>query len=504
MPTRTIPPTPTLRATLRQQAHDFAAAKSLTPPVPIERLEALANEFIAAKGLDASLRDWLMVELHNGAWLPTVAAIPHERRLLLLPKCLRHSQRCQAEIDDLGLLCHGCGQCIIPSLQAMADRQGMLSLVAEGFTSVIELIRQHVVDAVIGVSCLDSLEKAFPLLISHAVPGLAVALNDDGCANTHVDTDYVAQLLPLHSDNAMPLLNYDTIRSHVDQWFTPQALATMLTPATDATTRAAHQWLLSGGSRWRPFLLAATYVALTTPPTVPDGFAARKDALTFPPEVVKAAVATECFHKASLVHDDIQDNDDLRYGKPTVHAQHGIPMAINIGDLLLGEGYRLLASLPDKRMLQAVAEAHVSLCLGQGAELEWEPGQKATIDQVLNIFRLKTVPAFEMALRLGLYAARVPDSQAIGEAIHRYSLALGTAYQLRDDLCDSDSEPSGKPSAVHALRQQQPQASLEDIKASLKAMADDYRTQALTALADIEVFELKRLLFQATDIILPK
>ena len=504
MPTRTIPPTPTLRATLRQQAHDFAAAKSLTPPVPIERLEALANEFIAAKGLDASLRDWLMVELHNGAWLPTVAAIPHERRLLLLPKCLRHSQRCQAEIDDLGLLCHGCGQCIIPSLQAMADRQGMLSLVAEGFTSVIELIRQHVVDVVIGVSCLDSLEKAFPLLISHAVPGLAVALNDDGCANTHVDTDYVAQLLPLHSDNAMPLLNYDTIRSHVDQWFTPQALATMLTPATDATTRAAHQWLLSGGSRWRPFLLAATYVALTTPSTVPDGFAVGKDALTFPPEVVKAAVATECFHKASLVHDDIQDNDDLRYGKPTVHAQHGIPMAINIGDLLLGEGYRLLASLPDKRMLQAVAEAHVSLCLGQGAELEWEPGQKATIDQVLNIFRLKTVPAFEMALRLGLYAARVLDSRAIGESIHRYSLALGTAYQLRDDLCDSDSEPSGKPSAVHALRQQQPQASLEDIKASLKAMADDYRTQALTALADIEVFELKRLLFQATDIILPK
>lgn len=502
MSTRAIPPTPTQRATLRRQAHDFAAAKSLTPPVPIERLEALAEEFIADKGIDASLRDWLMVEMHNGAWLPTVAAIPHERRLLLLPKCLRDSHRCQAEIDDLGLLCHGCGQCVIPGLQTLADRERMLSLVAEGFTSVIELIRQHVVDAVIGVSCLDSLEKAFPLLISHAVPGIAVALNDDGCADTHVDTDYVAQLLPLHSDNAMQLLNYDTIRSHVDQWFTPQALSTMLTPPNDDTTRAAHQWLLSGGSRWRPFLLAATYAALNTPASANGGLPDGKDTLTFPPEVVRAAVATECFHKASLVHDDIQDNDQERYGQPTVHAQHGVPMAINIGDLLLGEGYRLLAALPDKRMVQAVAEAHVSLCLGQGAELAWKPGQKATIDQVLNIFRLKTVPAFDMALRLGLYAARVADDSDIVNATHRYSLALGTAYQLRDDMDDIDSEPTGKPSAAQALRQQQPQATKEDIKAQLKAMTDDYRTQALTALSSIKSFELKRLLFQATNIIL--
>ena len=128
-----------------------------------------------------------MVEIHNQIWLPIVAGIPHERRLLMLPKCLSRYGECQAEYDEYGLLCHRCGRCHIPNLQDKVEQLGGLSIVAEGFTQVIELIENRVVDAVIGVSCLDSLEKAFPLLVRHAVPGLAIALNDSGCQNTHVD-----------------------------------------------------------------------------------------------------------------------------------------------------------------------------------------------------------------------------------------------------------------------------------------------------------------------------
>ena len=51
----------------------------------------------------------------------------------------------------------------------------------------------------------------------------------------------------------------------------------------------------------------------------------------------------ECFHKASLIHDDIEDDDAQRYGEPTLHVEHGVPVALNVGDLLIGEGYRLLA-----------------------------------------------------------------------------------------------------------------------------------------------------------------
>jgi geranylgeranyl pyrophosphate synthase len=372
----------------------------------------------------------------------------------------------------------------------------MLSMVAEGFTSVIELIRQHVVDAVIGISCLDSLEKAFPLLVSHAVPGIAVALNDGGCKDTHVDTDYVAQLLSKRSEETMMLLDYDSVREEVDRWFEPEALATVLTPARDTTTKAALEWMLCGGSRWRPFLLAAVYSAIK----VESGKSKVEDRFSIPDEVMRAAIAVECFHKASLVHDDIQDNDEERYGQPTVHARYGEAMAINIGDLLLGEGYRLLASLPNKELLGVVANAHVSLCLGQGAELSWQSGQPVTIEEVLQIFRQKTVPAFEVALSLGLLSADGDEHTA--QKLHDYSEALGIAYQLKDDMSDIDSEHTAKPSAVYALRLQFPGISDEEIRDKMSAMVEEYQTRALASLAEIDSFELKRLLFQATERIL--
>ena len=225
---RVCPSSHIQRIRLRRLAHEFASNKMLEPPLSLNDLEKLATEFLMVYDLDMSLRDWVMIELHNGVWMPTVASIPHERRLLLLPKCLRNASDCKGEMDDLGLLCHNCGRCVIPDLQQLADSHGMLSMVAEGFTSVIELIRQHVVDAVIGVSCIDSLEKAFPLLVSHAVPGIAIALNDGGCHNTHVDTDYVAELLPQRVDRTVDLLDYDQIRSEVEKWFAPESLSLRL------------------------------------------------------------------------------------------------------------------------------------------------------------------------------------------------------------------------------------------------------------------------------------
>jgi geranylgeranyl pyrophosphate synthase len=503
MANRTIPQTLAERRRLRQLAHDFVSEKALHPPVMLSRLEALAAEFVRKNNLDEGLRDWLMVEIHNAVWLPMVASIPYSRRLLLLPKCLRDSKRCEGEMDDLGLLCHRCERCVIPDLQTQADHIGMLSMVAEGFTSVIELIRQHVVDAVIGISCLDSLEKAFPLLVSHAVPGIAVALNDGGCKDTHVDTDYVAQLLSKRSEETMMLLDYDSVREEVDRWFEPEALATVLTPARDTTTKAALEWMLCGGSRWRPFLLAAVYAAIKVESRKYKADSEKgkvEEQFSIPDEVMRAAIAVECFHKASLVHDDIQDKDEERYGQPTVHARYGEAMAINIGDLLLGEGYRLLASLPNKELLGVVANAHVSLCLGQGAELSWQSGQPVTIEEVLQIFRQKTVPAFEVALSLGLLSADGDEHTA--QKLHDYSEALGIAYQLKDDMSDIDSEHTAKPSAVYALRQQFPGISDEEIRDNISAMVEEYQTRALASLAEIDSFELKRLLFQATERIL--
>src|SRR5260370_19193846 len=66
------------------------------------------------------------------------------------------------------------------------------------------------------------------------------------------------------------------------------------------------------------------------------------DKLELPDSVRRVALAIEAFHKASLVHDDIEDDDTFRYGRETLHRQYGVGTAINVGDYLLGLGYRLI------------------------------------------------------------------------------------------------------------------------------------------------------------------
>lgn len=484
---RHIPASRKERDELRSRIRTFAAERKVVPPVTLQNLEALADSFLQGDGLDPALREWTMVEMNNGLWLDTVSAIPYDRRLLLLPKCLSDSGHCEAEIDELGLLCHRCGRCTIPRLQEEADRYGMLSMVAEGFTSVVELIRNDVVDAVVGVSCLDSLEKAFPLLVGHAVPGLAVSLNDGGCHNTHVDEDYVLQLISAHADQEIKLLHYKYIQEEISQWFSRSYLSEQLSPADDLTTKATLDWMCGDGKRWRPFLLAAVYAALS----------GRTD---FPDDVKKAAVAVECFHKASLIHDDIQDHDLERYGKPTMNAMYGDAMAINMGDLLLGEGYRMLAGCRNKELLEVVAEAHVCLCRGQGSDLGHPVGMPANVGQLLDIFRLKTAPAFEVSLVLGLLCAG--GSPHLRGVLHEYSEALGIAYQLKDDLEDTSATVKGGLSIIDALRCENAGDTEAELREKAMRMADDFHRRVLCILGQVENLELKRLLFQITEKIL--
>jgi len=173
-------------------------------------------------------------------------------------------------------------------------------------------------------------------------------------------------------------------------------------------------------------------------------------------------VAVECFHKASLIHDDIEDNDDERYGEQTLHASHGIPLALNVGDLLIGEGYRLIAETdlsPEQKsaMLRIASEGHRQLCRGQGAELSWmrQPRPLKSVE-VLDIFRSKTAPAFEVALQMGAVFAGVEIHAEVRETIHAYSEALGIAYQIRDDLSDHGEE--GETNDLEQLRPNLPLA----------------------------------------------
>jgi len=424
-----VPATKAERERLLAAARRYVADEQLVPPLPLDELKGHALRVIARAASEPRFRDFVTVLVSNAAWGETLAGIPFERRLLLLPQCLRDKEHCQAEVDEFGLLCRHCGRCVIHDLQTEAERLGYVVLVAEGTTVVMSLIQEGKIEAVIGVGCLAGLERIFPYTEAAAVPGLAIPLLNDGCAYTSADLDWVWDTLQLTRADRTRRLDLDALRAEVEAWFEPEALAAVLGPAGTETERLAREWLGRAGKRWRPFLALCAYQARRDDPEAPT-----------PADFRKIAVAVECFHKASLVHDDIEDDDPQRYGADTLHKAHGIPIALNVGDLLLGEGYRLIAACgagdaQKAAMLAAAAGGHRSLCLGQGDELAWARAPKPlTTEQVLAIFRQKTAPAFEVALQLGaLYAGA---SDGVWQVLHECSDALGVAYQVRDDMDD--------------------------------------------------------------------
>ena len=403
--------------------------ETLVPPLVLDELKNHADSVVTLAGVDPVYRDYVGVLINNEVWTDTLATVPFERRLLLLPKCLRVEDKCPAPFDEFGLLCKQCGLCTIQDLQEEAERLGYAVLVAEGSALVMALIQSGKIDAIVGVSCLSVLERAFPYMEAAAVPGVAIPLLQDDCKDTGVDIDWVWNVVHLTSDDRTRRMDLDALRREVEGWFTPVALEDVLGPSQGEADCVARGWLAAEGKRWRPFLTACAYKALQTDPSQP-----------LPESLRRAAVAVECFHKASLVHDDIEDADERRYGRDTLHVEHGIPVALNAGDLLVGDGYRLLAGCGAPgpvcaELVRIAAAGHRELCIGQGAELAWmQKPSPITADQAIEIFQRKTSPAFEVALTIG--AALAGAGAETHQVLRDYSEALGIAYQIRDDLED--------------------------------------------------------------------
>ncbi len=442
-PKKNIPQTVAERTRILKAVRHYVAEHDPVPPMPAAEIKVHADGLVVSLGCDPIYRDYIGVLLSNEMWRETLATVPFERRLLLLPKCLRIESKCPAPFDEFGLLCKQCGLCTIQDLQSEAERLGYAVLVAEGSAIVMSLIQTGKIEAIVGVSCLPVLERAFPYMEAAAIPGVAIPLLQDDCIDTNVDIEWVWDYIHLTSDDQTRRMDLGALREEVDSWFNPQSLEKIMGPSEGETEVLARDWLNRAGKRWRPFLAVATYQALRATP---------ESAL--PEDIRKIAVAVECFHKASLVHDDIEDNDTERYGEKTLHEEHGIAIALNIGDLLIGEGYRLLAECNlsgDQRaaMMQVASEGQRQLCRGQGAELAWahRPEPLTTL-QVLDIFRRKTAPTFEVALRIGaIYAGHDED---VSDVLAAYSEALGIAYQIRDDL--SDLGEGGETNDIAGLR----------------------------------------------------
>ncbi len=531
-------------------------------------MEALGRRVLEDLGLPEGYVGWTMVLLASAFWRDQVAAVPFSRRLLLLPHCLKHAEGCPADYDEFGLDCKRCGACSIADFRTTAEQLGYKVLVAEGSPIVLKIIVSGHVDALVGVACLNVLEKAIDKILLAGVPSMAVPLLSSDCRNTSVDEDWVAEMI--HTRREEPV---ERTRSYVHliraakRMFDRQELHRLAPPlraaatapretgpadkassTTDpiaATETIAYDFLAKGGKYSRPFITLAVHDAMTGGRgTLGDGaehLAAVSDS------VRRAALSIETFHKASLVHDDIEDGDPYRYGDETLHRKHGTATALNVGDYLIGLGYRLvsreratLGADVVADILDQLAQAHMKLCEGQGAELLWRDSLDQAIPplEALKIYSLKTSPAFEAAVHTGLRLAGPAESYR--EAIGGFARSLGVAFQILNDLNDWQGDENNKrrsggdvlgarptvllalafealserdraelsrlvrsqtdsAEAVERVRQLYNQAGVFDKAAQL---VDKYRQRAEAIADEIQPEELRRLLYYLVDTVL--
>lgn len=241
-----------------------------------------------------------------------------------------------------------------------------------------------------------------------------------------------------------------------------------LIPAEDEPPAAIHKamryCLDAGGKRLRPVLLLAAA----------DLYAPMADPLA-------AAVAIECLHTYSLVHDDLpsMDNSPLRRGKPSAHVQFDEATAVLAGDALLTEAFRLIAFHYDKQPACAIA---LLKCLTEAADSRHLIGgqvvdtlsENKTIskDELDFIHRHKTGDLITASLLMGLHLTEAPPEAFA--VMTRAGQSIGLAFQIVDDVLDATStaEVLGKTVGNDARQAKNTYVSLHGLEASRKAARD--------------------------------
>lgn len=482
-----VPEPRDLRDRIRTAVSDWIACIDRARPLSRYELETAARSLLTQLGLPGEFAGWTMVAIASRFWAEQVESVPFSRRLLLLPHCLRKAETCPAAFDHLGLVCRHCGACDLHQLARHAESLGYKVKIAEGSPVVLKTILSGHVDAVLGVACLETLERTFDKIVLAGIPCMAVPLVEAGCRNSSADADQIFEMIDrpyrpqtqttrsyLHLMRlAARMFDWEQLRELAslqvepvgmrEPWRQPTAGVafggsassiagrgllggetdgTPIARLLDGTEALALDFLRAGGKHSRPFITLAVYDAmLGGKATGPEGAAA---AAAMPAHVRRIALAIEVFHKASLVHDDVEDDDRVRYGQPTIHHRFGPAVAINVGDFLIGLGYRLIGHPSDHvpadsaaDLLRLFASAHMRLAQGQGAELMWRDGADKHLEPLdaLRIYALKTAPAFEAAILAGVRLAG-PIAAGLKEAVERYARHLGVAFQILNDLDD--------------------------------------------------------------------
>jgi geranylgeranyl pyrophosphate synthase len=460
---KAVPDTLELRELFKREAERYSQALDKSKPFTKDELEIHSRKLLEQLGYEEKYLGFVMVLVGNFFWKQQFLAVPFHRRMLLLPHCLKHAEGCPADYDEFGLDCEKCGACSIADYKVKAEQLGYKVLVAEGSPIVLKIIVSGHIDAILGVSCLNVLEKAIDKVLIAGVPSYAIPLHTSDCKNTSLDESWVWDVLEQFEElPSAPTSSYiPLMRAGNDLFDNADRFARLLprirskgTPhdlqSPLATTESiAYDWLAHGGKRFRPFITLAAFDAATGGKAMAAGSV---DQLPeFSDSVARVAMAIEAFHKASLVHDDIEDDDQYRYGQRTLHHRYDLGTAINVGDHLIGLGYRLVSSIRAAvgsdvaaDIVDRMAAAHLKLCDGQGAEMRWQKVPHSQIKPLdaLQIYALKTSPAFEAALYAGLRLAG--PVAAYEEMIPAFSRHLGVGFQILNDLKDWQGDNNNK------------------------------------------------------------
>jgi octaprenyl-diphosphate synthase len=192
--------------------------------------------------------------------------------------------------------------------------------------------------------------------------------------------------------------------------------------------QVAEYIVASGGKRLRPVLLLLTASAL-------GGNDGRSH---------KLAAVIEMIHTATLLHDDVVDESQLRRGRRTANAEFGNPASVLVGDFLYSRAFQMMVEVGDLEIMRVLADATNTIAEGEVLQLMNIGDAELTEERYLRVIRYKTAKLFEAAGRIGALAAGAPD--ATGDAMAEYGMRLGTAFQLIDDALDysGDVEQIGK------------------------------------------------------------
>jgi geranylgeranyl diphosphate synthase type I len=172
-----------------------------------------------------------------------------------------------------------------------------------------------------------------------------------------------------------------------------------------------------------------------------------------------AAAALELLHNFSLIHDDIEDGDEMRHGRPTLWARHGIPAALVAGNAMSALAYITLidgsASLPSSTVVlmeRCLQQAHFRMCEGQSFDIGFETATFVTFEEYVRMIEGKTAALLRAACELGALAAGNDSDRA--QAYGRVGRAYGLAFQVRDDVLGTwgRTEETGKPSGADIRR----------------------------------------------------